>query len=213
MSELSDSLYEYVKALVTNWIWLMSAGPFLIEKIWKYFSITTYERLVSRHLNASVGRFLIYIIAIVGLFIASFLSFRQERLLALAANNGSIPYQPIEKDKLEHLVSLVAKMDPKPTVLIGWDGDTSTFRVARQLYDAFKADNIDAPPQRGARDRDDEFGLQLSVGDRYNLTLAQQEIVSAFKNSKIPLTIEALAPDDVGRRFSVAIFVCPRGPK
>ena len=90
MGAFSDYLFE----LWRNWIWFMTGGPFVAERITKQIW-PGYDTWAARYLAPATRQKLVAGAAIVGIFIATFLAFRNERPLLIATSACDQDHIPV----------------------------------------------------------------------------------------------------------------------
>ena len=103
------SFYEYLTALWHHWVYLMTGGPFVAERIAKTLS-PRYDEWASRYLKPATRQKLTIDAAIAGIFVASFMAFNDERTALVAANRklAAVPghiYRRLKDDQKARLSS------------------------------------------------------------------------------------------------------------
>lgn len=211
-----EALFEYLSALFSHWVWFMTSGPFVVERILRQFW-TGYDAWAAQWLSPAKRLRIGIGAAVAGMFWASFLAFSDEKtkldlvnanVLALH-HSDYLPYDPIPPDKIDALTKTLQEHGKHPIATIAADGDASTVAILEQIQDAFDSADLELGFVSGQRDSDKKVGILLYVHDPKNPSEDTQFYIKTVSSLGIPVDVEPIVKRGLQYEDFI-ILVCPR---
>ena len=186
-----SALYEYLWALWHNWVLVMSGGPFLLDRLAKWYWVG-YDAWFKERRHK-----IVYRLALAGILVAGFLAFSDEkskldhlnRNVVSTQTTSYLPYDPIPQNKLDQLTNTLRAHGNKNLVIaVDNAGDMSTTAIAEQITDAFEAAGISVSYGAGSLDSPKEVGIEFYT-QQIDLPKSDSDFYrNALKILDIPIT-------------------------
>lgn len=214
------AFYEYILALWTHWVWIMTGGPFVAERIAKQIW-PGYDLWAARFLAPATRQRLVAGIAVLGIFVASFLAFDDERKQLVAetqivdhvSNKKERRYPPIEKIQIDHLTDLLKPLiNPQEWAGVAVVDNPSSVKLAEELTNVIRAAGGVSTMTPTVDDDPDEAGLVVYVRNPTHPSLHDRTVIEAFRLSNLPVKVEDLegyGPVQPNVRFELEVSYPP----
>lgn len=209
-----DAFYEYLCALWPHWIWFMTGGPFVAERITKQFW-PRYDAWAMRFISPNVWLRVGFSAAVVGMFIASFLAFDDERAFLQKANgqlaglSGQV-HRKLDKQQKSRLVAAFANKQKEFPILVV--SSVSGLEAERYAYDftkLFKDQKFNVQTISDALPEDDtDVGVMVGFISPDHLSQTDKDFLGAISAAKIPIKVVRLLAEP-GSGLDFDLFIGP----